>query len=215
MYYLSIFSLCNINNTRPIQSVFISLFPLTTASLKLRRGYYTVARRYEFYFRVAKQYFTISIQLTDLDRLENFRRKLIFLLQDEFHRTTFISYFRTVNEFKAPFKSPDSPVHKAGLSLISIETKVVPCRYREKWLQNRGDPVEHARWFIPSLRTWSNYTFISGKRLVVLSLWHRNRRCSVLPYWRYRAFSLGVKCYVHKSPLSGPKSKIGREKAES
>ena len=25
---------------------------------KLNRGYYTVARRYEFYFRVAKQYFT-------------------------------------------------------------------------------------------------------------------------------------------------------------
>ena len=24
----------------------------------LHRGYYTVARRYEFYFRVAKQYFT-------------------------------------------------------------------------------------------------------------------------------------------------------------
>ena len=25
---------------------------------ELHRGYYTVARRYEFYFRVAKQYFT-------------------------------------------------------------------------------------------------------------------------------------------------------------
>ena len=30
-----------------------------TAQLQqLNRGYYTVARRYEFYFRVAKQYFT-------------------------------------------------------------------------------------------------------------------------------------------------------------
>ena len=26
--------------------------------LEIHRGYYTVARRYEFYFRVAKQYFT-------------------------------------------------------------------------------------------------------------------------------------------------------------
>ena len=25
--------------------------------LEIKRGYYTVARRYEFYFRVAKQYF--------------------------------------------------------------------------------------------------------------------------------------------------------------
>ena len=123
------------------------------------------------------------MQLTDFYR----PKKLIFL-QDEFYRTTFIGYFRTVNEFKAPFESPDSPVRKACLSLISIETKVVPCPYREKWLQNRGDPVEHARWFIPSLRKWSDSTFISGKRLVVLSLWHRNQRCSVWPYWRYRAF---------------------------
>ena len=28
------------------------------AHVVLYRGYYTVARRYEFYFRVAKQYFT-------------------------------------------------------------------------------------------------------------------------------------------------------------
>ena len=29
--------------------------------MKIYRGYYTVARRYEFYFRVAKQYFTNNI----------------------------------------------------------------------------------------------------------------------------------------------------------
>ena len=29
---------------------------------KGNRGYYTVARRYEFYFRVAKQYFTHSLR---------------------------------------------------------------------------------------------------------------------------------------------------------
>jgi len=72
-------------------------------------------------------------------------------------------YFRTVNEFKKPFESADSPVRKAGLSLVSIETKVVPCPYREKWLKNGGDPEAHARWFIPSTRTWSNATFLSGK----------------------------------------------------
>ena len=31
---------------------------IKTHGRKLYRGYYTVARRYEFYFRVAKQYFT-------------------------------------------------------------------------------------------------------------------------------------------------------------
>lgn len=84
------------------------------------------------------------------------------ITQEEFHRTTFVNYYRTVEEFKAPFESPDSPVSMAGLSLVSIETKVVPCPYREKWLQNRGDPAKHARWFMPTTRTWSNATFTSA-----------------------------------------------------
>ena len=31
---------------------------ITEKHIEIYRGYYTVARRYEFYFRVAKQYFT-------------------------------------------------------------------------------------------------------------------------------------------------------------
>jgi len=84
------------------------------------------------------------------------------ITQDEFNKTTFFNYYRTVTEFKKPFESADSPVRKAGLSLVSIETKVVPCPYREKWLKNGGDPEAHARWFIPTTRTWSNATFLSG-----------------------------------------------------
>ena len=33
-------------------------FRLCLVAVIIYRGYYTVARRYEFYFRVAKQYFT-------------------------------------------------------------------------------------------------------------------------------------------------------------
>ncbi|KAJ7377997.1 hypothetical protein OS493_025313 [Desmophyllum pertusum] len=84
------------------------------------------------------------------------------ITQDEFDKTTFVNYYRTVNEFKKPFESVDSPVRKAGLTLVSIETNVVPCPYREKWLKNGGDPNAHARWFIPTTRTWSNSTFTSG-----------------------------------------------------
>ena len=37
----------------------VSTGPENTGKARnLYRGYYTVARRYEFYFRVAKQYFT-------------------------------------------------------------------------------------------------------------------------------------------------------------
>ena len=68
-----------------------------------------------------------------------------------------------MDEFKQPFESDDSPVSKAGLSLISIETKVVPCPFRKKWLTEGGDPEAHARSFIPAMRAWSNSTFLSGK----------------------------------------------------
>ena len=36
--------------------------PLTICYNLIHTGYYTVARRYEFYFRVAKQYFTHSLR---------------------------------------------------------------------------------------------------------------------------------------------------------
>ena len=34
------------------------IFSITERKPSIHRGYYTVARRYEFYFRVVKQYFT-------------------------------------------------------------------------------------------------------------------------------------------------------------
>ncbi|KAJ7331675.1 hypothetical protein OS493_019268 [Desmophyllum pertusum] len=89
------------------------------------------------------------------------------ITQNEFHKTTFAYCALTENEFKKPFESKDSPVRKAGLSLISIETKVVPCPYREKWLKDGGDPKEHAHWYIPAIRAWSNTTFVSGEKSVL------------------------------------------------
>jgi len=85
------------------------------------------------------------------------------ITQEEFHKTTFAYYLRTVDEYKKPFEFQDSPVRKTGLLLISIETKVMPCPYRKKWLREGGDPKGHARWYIPAMRSWSNSTFLSGK----------------------------------------------------
>ena len=87
---------------------------------------------------------------------------LFFVKQEEFNKTTFVNYYRTVEEFKKPFECQDSPVRQAGLSLVNIETKVVSCPYRAKWLKNGGDPKVHARWYVPTTRTWSNATFLSG-----------------------------------------------------
>ncbi|KAJ7331664.1 hypothetical protein OS493_019257 [Desmophyllum pertusum] len=99
-------------------------------------------------------------------RLESSEDEQVDILEarteNEFHNTTFAYYVRTENEFRKPFESKDSPVRKAGLSLISVETKVVLCPYKEKWLKNGGDPKEHAHWYIPAIRAWSNTTFASG-----------------------------------------------------
>jgi len=58
--------------------------------------------------------------------------------------------------------NPNSPVRRKGLEMVSIETRVVQCPYRLKWLKEKGDPKAHAKWYVPSLRTWSNSSFLSG-----------------------------------------------------
>ena len=102
----------------------------------------------------------------------------------------------------------DSPVRKAGLSLVSIETKVVPCPYREKWLKNGGDPKAHARWFIPTTRTWSNATFTSGKTSFFM-LWSFTyvSRMTRLPKYRKRTLIDGGKLlYSMVTNLTGFKT---------
>ena len=50
--------------------------------------------------------------------------------QAEFINASFPQYYRTVEEFCAPFKDSDSPVFQAGLRLVSAKTGFVGCPYR-------------------------------------------------------------------------------------
>jgi len=84
------------------------------------------------------------------------------ITQEEFDQTIFAYRLRTVDEFKKPFQSEYSPVRKVGLSLVSIGTRMIPCPYKEKWLKDGGNPVEHARSFVLGFRSWSNSTFIDA-----------------------------------------------------
>ena len=68
-----------------------------------------------------------------------------------------------MEELKKPFECEDSPVRKAGLSLVSIETKLIPCPYKQRWIENGGDPVKHASEYISAIRCWSNATFADGE----------------------------------------------------
>ena len=51
---------------------------------------------------------------------------------------TLCNYYRTEEEVRRPFQ-PGGAAAEAGLKLLTCETRVTPCRYREDWLaQQRG-----------------------------------------------------------------------------
>lgn len=83
------------------------------------------------------------------------------ITQEEFENTTICNYYRTLEEYKAPFQQNESPVVKAGLHLLGISTKVTPCPYHKRW-QKEGDNAAHAKSFILTTRVWSNHSFYSG-----------------------------------------------------
>ena len=83
---------------------------------------------------------------------------------DEFINTAFPQYYRTVEEFCAPFKNEDSQVYQAGLRLVSAQTGVVKCPYRKAYDESDGamSAREFAQSYIPTLRSWSEAVFLSG-----------------------------------------------------
>lgn len=85
-----------------------------------------------------------------------------FITQEEYDNTFFSFRIRTTEEFKKPFDCVDSPVRKAGLSLVSMEIKMIPCPLKAKWLREGGDPKEYAQSYVPNIRRWSNATFMEG-----------------------------------------------------
>jgi len=83
---------------------------------------------------------------------------------------TLCNYYRTEEEVRRPFQ-PGGAAAEAGLKLLTCETRVTPCRYREDWLaQQRGaagggggaDARKHAAALIGTLRSWSNSTFLGA-----------------------------------------------------
>ena len=57
--------------------------------------------------------------------------------QEELKAPTFNYYFNSVEEFTSPLIDKNSAVYGEGLRLLSLETKIIPCRFQEK-LQKYG-----------------------------------------------------------------------------
>lgn len=83
------------------------------------------------------------------------------ITRDEYLNTNFPQCYRTVAQFVAPLEDPESPVFRAGLRLEHVDTRVVPCPYARDFARH-GDAEKFAREHIPTLRSWSESTFVSG-----------------------------------------------------
>lgn len=81
---------------------------------------------------------------------------------DEYRRTNFPQHYRTVEEFTAPLTETSSTVHRAGLRLVHVETRVVRCPFERDFSENHHDPERFAREYLPTLRSWSEATFVNG-----------------------------------------------------
>jgi hypothetical protein len=81
-----------------------------------------------------------------------------FINPGEFRRATFAQYYKTMEEFRAPFADPSSPVRQAGLTLERAWSQVTPCPYAARFREH-GDAAAFARAYVPTLRSWSESTF--------------------------------------------------------
>lgn len=91
------------------------------------------------------------------------------ITEAERDEATFINYYRTEAELVRPFQEGGA-LHSAGVQLVSMEFRKTPCPFRRAWLDfaDKGNMIDaeaarrHAAWYIPTLRTWSNSTFLTA-----------------------------------------------------
>ena len=83
------------------------------------------------------------------------------ITRDEFIAMTLPQYYRDVGEFAAPLEDESNPVHKAGLRLERIETRVTRCPFAADFEQH-GDAAAFAKAYIPTLRSWTESTFFGA-----------------------------------------------------
>ncbi|MEL6372487.1 MAG: SAM-dependent methyltransferase [Pseudomonadota bacterium] len=83
---------------------------------------------------------------------------------DEYRDASFPQFYRTVDEFCAPFNDAQSAVSRAGLRLVSAQTGVVRCPYQQAFEAANGamDPRSFARSLIPTMRSWSETVFANA-----------------------------------------------------
>jgi len=80
---------------------------------------------------------------------------------NEYMSMTLPQYYNSVEEFTAPLTQKNSPVYKAGLRLVDIETAVVPCPFATNYSEHK-DAKKFAKAYIPTIRSWNESTFLGA-----------------------------------------------------
>ena len=80
---------------------------------------------------------------------------------DEYHRTAFPQFYKTLEEFCAPLQDESSPVYQAGLRLEAAKTHIVECPYR-RLFQQEGNVAAFAEALVPTTRSWSETIFLNS-----------------------------------------------------
>lgn len=83
------------------------------------------------------------------------------ITEAEYLNTNFPQCYRETEQFTAPLRDESNPVYKEGLRLEHVESRVVRCPY-ERDFEQHGDAEKFAREYIPTLRSWSEPSFLSG-----------------------------------------------------
>ncbi len=81
--------------------------------------------------------------------------------ESEYQATAFPQFYKTLDEFRAPFDDPESAVSRCGLKLEDAFTAITECPYRAEF-DRAGDPAMFADAYLPTLRSWSENVFING-----------------------------------------------------
>ena len=81
---------------------------------------------------------------------------------EEFANTNFPQCYRTQAQFVTPLEDESSAVFKAGLRLEHVESRVVRCPFEQDFTENHKNAARFAEEYIPTLRSWSEPTFVNG-----------------------------------------------------
>ena len=81
---------------------------------------------------------------------------------EEYAMTNFPQCYRTTEDFIRPLNDKMSEAYKLGLRLERVESRVVRCPFEQDFTDNHRDAERFAEEYIPTLRSWSEPTFVNG-----------------------------------------------------